>query len=160
MKYIYLDASARVKRYRQELGSEIVNATIEPAMSRYPRQLVISSLSIIETISILNRRRNEVGIPTEAFRSALRGVLEELRTYSYALLIDDQLLLSSARYAIEHNINSADAIHLAILLALQATAVASGDELLCLAADQRLIRAARAEGLTVINPEADELPIL
>jgi predicted nucleic acid-binding protein len=160
LKYIYLDASALVKRYRQELGSEIVNATIEQAMSRYPRQLVISSLSIIETISILNRRRNEVGIPTEAFRSALRGVLEELRTFSYALLIDDQLLLSSARYAIEHNINSADAIHLAILLALQATAVASGDELLCLAADQRLIRAARAEGLTVINPEADELPIL
>lgn len=91
MKYIYLDASALVKRYRQELGSEIVNATIEQAMSRYPRQLVISSLSIIETISILNRRRNKVGIPTEAFRSALRGVLEELRTFSYALLIDDQL---------------------------------------------------------------------
>jgi predicted nucleic acid-binding protein len=160
LKYLYLDASALVQRYRQELGSERVNATIEQVMSRHPRQLVISSLSIIETISILNRRRNEVGIPTEAFRSALRGILEELRTFSHALLIDDQLLLSSARYAIEHNIHSADAIHLAILLALQAAAVASGDELLCLAADGRLIRAARAEGLTVINPEADEPPIL
>ncbi len=91
MKYIYLDASALVKRYRQELGSEIVNATIEPAMSRYPRQLVISSLSIIETISILNRRRNEVGIPTEVFRSTLRGVLEEFWTFSHALLIEDPL---------------------------------------------------------------------
>jgi predicted nucleic acid-binding protein len=160
LKYLYLDASALVKRYRQEPGSEVANATIEQAVSRHPRQLVVSSLSIIETLSILNRRRNEVGIPIEAFRSALRGVLEELRTFSHALLIDDHLLLSSARYAIEHNINSADAIHLAILLALQATAVASGDELLCLAADQRLIRAARAEGLTVINPEADEPPIL
>ena len=91
MKYIYLDASALVKRYRQELGSEIVNATIEQAMSRYPRQLVISSLSIIETISILNRRHNEVGIPTEVFRSALRGVLEEFWTFSHALLIEDPL---------------------------------------------------------------------
>lgn len=91
MKYIYLDASALVKRYRQELGSEIVNATIEQAMSRYPRQLVISSLSIIETISILNRRRNEVGIPTEVFRSTLRGVLEEFWTFSHALLIEDPL---------------------------------------------------------------------
>jgi hypothetical protein len=138
----------------------VVNATIEQAMSRHPRQLVISSLSIIETISILNRRRNEVGIPTWAFRSALRGVLEELRTFSHALLIDDQLLLSSTRYAIAHHIHSADAIHLTILLTLQATAIASGDELLCLAADGRLIRAARTEGLTVINPEADEPPIL
>jgi uncharacterized protein with PIN domain len=91
LKYIYLDASALVKRYRQELGSEIVNATIEQAMSRYPRQLVISSLSIIETISILNRRRNEVGIPTEVFRSTLRGVLEEFWTFSHALLIEDPL---------------------------------------------------------------------
>jgi len=91
LKYIYLDASVLVKRYRQELGSEIVNATIEQAMSRYPRQLVISSLSIIETISILNRRRNEVGIPTEVFRSTLRGVLEEFWTFSHALLIEDPL---------------------------------------------------------------------
>ena len=97
-------------------------------MSRHPGQLVISSLSIIETLSILNRRRSEVDIPTEAFRSALRGVLEELRTFSHALLIDDQWLRSSARYATAHHINAADAIHLALLLALQATAVSSGDE--------------------------------
>ena len=51
-------------------------------------------------------------------------------------------------------------MHLAILLALQATALASGDEWLGLAADQRLLHATRAEGLTVINPEADEPPIL
>ena len=160
MKHVYLDASALVKRDRQEPGSDVLNATVERVASDNPRQLVVSSLSIIETLSILNRRRHEVGIPIEAFRSALRGVLEELGTFSHALLIDDHLLLTSARYAMEHNIHSADAIHLAILLALQATTVASGDELLCLAADQRLIRAARAEGLTVINPEADEPPIL
>ncbi len=59
----------------------------------------------------------------------------------------DDLRLSSAQYAIKHNINSADAILLAILLALQATTVASDDELPCLAANKRLIRASRAEGL-------------
>jgi hypothetical protein len=41
-------------RYWQELGSEVVHTTMEQAMSRPPRQLVISSLSIIETIAILN----------------------------------------------------------------------------------------------------------
>lgn len=129
MKYIYLDASTLVKRYRQETDSEVVNTTMNRTISQNARLLIVSSLSIIETISILNRRRNEVGIPTEAFRNALRGVLEERRTFSHALLIDDQLLLSSARYATQHHINSADAIHLAIPLALQATAIASGDEL-------------------------------
>ena len=129
MKYIYLDASALVKRDRQEAGSEVVNTPMARAISQDARLLIVASLSIIETISILNRRRNEVGIPTGTFRSALRGVLEERRTFSHALLIDDQLLLASARYAMDHNINSADAIHLAIVLALQATAVASGDAL-------------------------------
>lgn len=160
MKHVYLDASALVKRYRQEAGSEVVNDTIERVASDNPRHLVVSSLSIIETVSILNRRRNEAGIPAEAFRSALRRVIEELRTFSHALLIDDHLLLSSAQYAIKHNINSADATHLAILVALQATTVASDDELLCLAADQRLIRAARAEGITVVDPEAAQPPIV
>ena len=160
MKHVYLDASALVKRYRQEPGSDVVNDTVDRVASDNPRQLVISSLSIIETLSILNRRRNEAGIPAEAFRSALRPVLEELRTFSHALLIDDHLLLSSAQYAIKHNINSADAIHLAILLTLQATTVVSDDELLCLAADQRLIRAARTEGITVVNPEDAQPPIV
>ncbi|ETX06323.1 MAG: hypothetical protein ETSY2_17800 [Candidatus Entotheonella gemina] len=153
MKHIYLDASALVKRYRQESGSEVVNDIIERVVSDNPRRLVVSSLSIIETLAILNRRRNEAGIPVEVFRSALRHVIEELRTFSPALLIDDHLLLSSAQYAIKHNINSADAIHLAVLVVLQATVVASDDELLCLAADKRLIRAARAEGITVVDPE-------
>ena len=73
MKHIDLDASALVKRYRQEACSEVVNTTMDCAISQHARLLIVASLSIIETISILNRRRNEVGISTEAFRSALRG---------------------------------------------------------------------------------------
>ena len=121
MTHIYLDASALVKRYRQEPGSEVVNDTIERVSSDNPRRLVVSSLSIIEMLSILNRRRNEASIPLEPFRQALRTVIQEVRTFSHALLIDDHLMLSSAQYALKHNINSADAIHLSILLALQVT---------------------------------------
>lgn len=113
-----------------------------------------------ETLSILNRRRNEAGIPLDPFRRALRHVIQKARTFSHALLINDHLLLSSAQYAIKHNINSADAIHLAILLALQVTIIASDDALLCLAADQRLIRAARAEGIAVVDPEDAQPPAL
>lgn len=160
MTHVYLDASALVKRYRQEPGSEVVHQMIEQVASDNPRRLVVSSLSIIETLSILNRRRNEAGIPLEPFRRGLRSVIQEVRTFSHVLLVDDHLLLSSAQYAIKHNINSADAIHLAILLALQATMVASNDELRCLAADKRLIRAARAEGIAVIDPEEEQPSLL
>jgi predicted nucleic acid-binding protein len=160
LTHIYLDASALVKRYRQESGSAVVNDTIERVTADNPRRLVVSSLSTVETLSILNRRRNEAGIPVDAFRRALLGVMQEIRTFSYALVMDDQLVLSSIQYAIKHNINSADAIHIAILLALQVALDASGDDLLCLAADKRLVRAARAEGITVVDPEDIQPPIL
>ena len=160
MTHIYLDASALVKRYRQEPGSEVVNDTIERVSSDNPRRLVVSSLSLIEMLSILNRRRNEAGIPLEPFRQALRTVIQEVRTFSHALLIDDHLMLSSAQYALKHNINSADAIHLSILLALQVTVTASGDELICLASDKRLVRAARIEGITVVDPEESQPRVL
>ena len=65
MKYVYLDAS------------EVVKTTMDRPISQNARLLIVSSLSSIETIFILNRHRNEVGIPAQAFRSALRSVIEE-----------------------------------------------------------------------------------
>ena len=157
MTHVYLDASALGKRYRQEPDSEVVNDTIDRVLSDNPRRLIVSSLSIIETISILNRRRNEAGIPLALFRQALRSVIQEVRAFSHALLIDDGLLLMSAQYSIRRNINSADAIQLAILLALQMIITASDDDLLCLTADKRLVR---AEGITVVDPEDAQPPVL
>ncbi len=112
MIHIYLDASALVKRYRQEPGSLVVNDTIDRVMSENVKRLMVSSLTVAETLSILNRRRNAASIPLDAFNRSLRGIIQEVRHFSHPLIIDDYLLLSSTRYAIQHNINSADAIHL------------------------------------------------
>lgn len=69
MKHVYIDASALVKRFRQELGSEVVNDTIEHVAAHDPRHLVVSALTTLETLSILNRRRNEAQIPLPVFMS-------------------------------------------------------------------------------------------
>ena len=157
MKHVYLDASALVKRFRHELGSEVVNDTIERVSSDDARRLVVSILTTSETLSILNRRRNEAQIPLSVFILSLRGVIRELKSFSHYLVIDDHLILASAKYTIKHNINSADAIHLAILLSLQKTLRQSDDELICMTADKRLARAARTESITVVDPELHSL---
>lgn len=159
MTHVYLDASALVKRYRQEPGSDTVNDTVERLSGDDPRRVIVSSLGVTETLSILNRRRNEASIPLDQFTRSLRGVLEDIRRFSHALVIDDQLILSSTQYTFKHNINSADAIHLAVLLSLHSVLDASRDTLLCLVADRRLIRAGQEEGLWVVNPE-ETLPPL
>jgi predicted nucleic acid-binding protein len=153
LKYVYLDASALVKRFRHELGSEVVHDTIEHVSAHDARRLVVSALTTLETFSILNRRRNEAQIPLPVFILSLRGVIRELKKFSHYLVIDDYLILSSAKYAIKHNINSADAIHLAVLLSLRETIRQSDDDLICMTADKRLARAAHTEGIPAVDPE-------
>lgn len=78
MIHVYLDASALVKRYRQEPGSAVVNDTVERLVADNPRRLIVSSLATVETLSILNRRRNEASIPLDDFRRVLHRVLQDL----------------------------------------------------------------------------------
>ena len=157
MTHVYLDASALVKRFRQETGSEVVNDTVDRVSSHDPRRLVVSSLTALETISILNRRRNEVQIPLPEFLRSLRGIIREIRTFSPYLGIDDRLILTSVTHVIKHNVNSADAIHLAVLLSLRDALQQSDDKIVCLAADRRLVRAVWAEGIAAIDPEQDSV---
>ena len=72
MIHVYLDASALVKRYRREIGSEVVNDTIDRVSADDARRLFVSSLTTIETLSILNRRRNESHMPLADFIVSLR----------------------------------------------------------------------------------------
>ena len=157
MTHVYLDASALVKRFRHELGSEVVNDTIDRVSADNPRRLVVSALTTLETLAILNRRSNEAHIPRPAFLRSLQGVLREIRRFSHYLVIDDRRILASATYTLRHNINSADAIHVAVLLALRETLPHTSEALVCLAADKRLVRAVRAEGVTVVDPEQDSI---
>lgn len=157
MTHVYLDASALVKRFRHEIGSEVVNDTMDRVSTHNPRRLVVSSLTTLETLSILNRRRNDAQIPLPEFLRSLRGIIREIRTFSHYLVIDDRLVLTSVIHTIKHNVNSADAIHLAVPLSLRDALQQHAEDLVCLAADQRLVRAVREEGIVVIDPERDSI---
>jgi uncharacterized protein with PIN domain len=78
LTHVYLDASALVKRFRHEIGSMVVNDTIDRVSADDPRRLVVSALTTLETLAILNRRRNEAQIPLPDFLRSLQGVLREI----------------------------------------------------------------------------------
>jgi uncharacterized protein with PIN domain len=71
LTHVYLDASALVKRFRHELGSEVVDDVIERVAADNPRRLVVSSLTTLETLTVFNRRRNEAHLPLPDFLRAL-----------------------------------------------------------------------------------------
>jgi predicted nucleic acid-binding protein len=154
MIYIYFDASALIKQYTSEHGSNIVNTLFEHISDT---QIVCSALSIAEVISILVRKRNDARISDLLFKQSLANFHAEIVSSRKVrkTTVNNRLINLSLTFIFKHNINATDAIILRSALDLQQLLHESGDTLLFCAADKRLIRAAEAEGVTILNPEED-----
>ena len=67
-----------------------------------------------------------------------------------------RLVTTSFPLIVAHSINSTDALILKSALAIARKLRRAGDDLVLVASDQRLLRAAQAEGLTTFNPETQD----
>jgi len=67
--------------------------------------------------------------------------------------VDTAVILNSIPLISRHNINPSDALYLHQALNLQRRLEAEEHELLLVASDQHLLRAAENEGLMTLNPE-------
>ena len=116
--------------------------------------MITSVLSYSETCAVLVRKRNAdtlVAATFSAARSALRTeVVDDPDFGVLAVEFDD--ILGGIDLIDRHNLNSADASVPASFLGFVQAQPATTACLL-VAADQRLLRAAQAEGLRTLNPE-------
>jgi predicted nucleic acid-binding protein len=71
--------------------------------------------------------------------------------------VGDILIRTSLDLIEIHSLNATDALVLRSALEVAGVLRSAGDDLVLVAADTRLIRAAQAEGLTTFNPETDTL---
>jgi uncharacterized protein len=154
---LFWDASALAKRYAPEVGSATVDAFFAAIPST---QMVSTVISYVEIYSILLRKFNRQSIDQVAFNTAKTSLRNELiNDPDFTLLSVDDLAFYAGISLIEaHNLNSTDAALLILFQSYKAT-FASEDKVtfVLLAADERLVRTAIAEGITAINPES--LPI-
>lgn len=148
MMTYYLDTSALIKRYVDEVGSDWLRATLDTQPS-----VVIVHLTIVEVTSALMRRRREGALtPTEYTRVQNAFRSDCLCEYEMVTAVGD--IIDQANRLLERQpLRAYDAVHLA-------TAVVANQQLLAndlapltfLSADDRLNKAASAEGLTIDNP--------
>ena len=152
MSCYYLDASALVKRYVDEEGSDWLRATISPARSQL---LFTSRMTIVEVISAFARRVRDGSLTLEEFASA-RDLFRGDCLDEYQIMPPSIAVVDSASALLErHPLRAYDAIHLATALgAQQFLADQNYPALTFLSADDRLNQAAVAEGLAVDNPNA------
>ena len=152
MTTLYVDTSALVKRYVDETGSAWLRATIDPALSPL---VVISHLTLVEMRSAFQRRLRE-GVLTSAELSQLHDAFHSDCRDEYQIFPVNQAVIELAGELIErHPLRTLDAVQLATALIARQFLVTRGfPEVVFIAADDRLLQAAVAEGLTADNPNA------
>jgi len=146
---ILWDASTLAKRYAPELGRETVKTlwAIVP-----PAQMMATFPIYAETYSLLLRKRNRQEMTNEIFAAA-KSLLrtEVIDSPDFVMLATDaEDVLAGIVLMERHSINSSDAAFLAVCLRY---APPLGEVCVLVASDQRLLRAAAAEGLRTLNPE-------
>lgn len=153
MKSFLIDASALVKRFLPEPGAPLVHALLD---SVEHSRLVCATSSVAETFSIIIRAQNDGRLTADMGERAIRLFYWEVLFGALRTMHPGEHLLSGALELVErHNINSTDAFLLRAGLDLQAGLQVSGDGLVLVASDARLLRAARNEGFSLFDPETD-----
>ena len=73
MKSYFFDTSALIKRYHEEKGTDIVDEIFDS-----DSLIIISSLSIVEGVSALTRKKNEGKLSHEEFENLLKELFSDI----------------------------------------------------------------------------------
>jgi uncharacterized protein len=152
MNLFVLDASALVKRYIVETGS----ALIDHLFARSSKDRLSSSmLGLAEVAACLIRKRNSAIITAGTFASAFAALLAEtLDAPDFTKYAADNAVIRAAIALLDtYAINSADSVLLQIALEANANELGKNNAIVLVSSDQRLIKAAQAEGLITFDPE-------
>ena len=155
MNHFALDASALVKRYHNEPGAEVVQALTDAVLADDPRRALASWSTLAETLASLNRKRNDGILSQHLYQAVRTRLLLEVREMNI-LTVTDTAVRNSLSLIERYHINASDALFLRQALDWQAE-LPEGDHVVMVTADRRLLRAAEAEGLAILDPEQSEV---
>jgi predicted nucleic acid-binding protein len=152
MNAFLLDASALAKRYSLETGS----ARVDQLFNRVTHdRLMCLMIGAAEVASVLVRRRNSGVLSATTFSQSMANLKAEIvdQEEFNTLPMDNDLITAAMPFIDRHSVNATDAVVLRLALDLAAQIRVQGDDLVLVASDQRLQRAAQVEGLLSFDPE-------
>lgn len=145
MALFFLDTSAVVKRYVQETGTAWVQTLTLPNASH---SLVVVRITLPEMISAVTRRERGGSLSPADAATALADFQYDFARQYLVVEVSAGLVADAASQARRYGLRAYDAVQLAA--ALEVFAQAPTLELV--SADNELNAAARAEGLSVEDP--------
>ncbi len=150
MTHYFLDSSALVKRYVVETGTSWVRLITS---QRTGNTVIIAHITPIEIVSGTMRRKRDGSISARTAR-AVRLLVDRHTRREYKVIGLTDLVAQHAEDLLErHVLRAYDAVQLASALVSSHRLAAAGlSPLIFVAADQRLLATAVAEGLTTDDP--------
>ena len=153
MYYFYFDASALVKRYTEETGSDKVDYLF---VNVPLNQLKCLTIGAAEVFWICVRKKNDGRMTPYEFTHAVVNLNREVTSETSDFCTDsvpDALVWASLSLIETYSLNSVDAMVLRSALEAATELRRTDDTLVLVASDQRLLRAANNERLLIFNPE-------
>lgn len=145
MAAYFLDSSAVMKRYVQEIGTVWVRALTASGTGNF---FYLARITDVEVTAALARRRGQPGLSVVQAVAALRQFRRDFGQDYRVVEITIALLQRAAQLADTHALRGYDAVQLAVALDVHARDQA----LVLVSADAELNAAATAEGLRVEDP--------
>jgi len=146
----FLDSSALVKRYVAETGTVWVQALASPTERH---QLLIARVTWVEVLGALARREREGSLAPSDVARTVRSFQYDLDTRYQVVEFSRELAEAAGQLVRRHPLRAYDAVQLASALRVQLNLTqAQAPPLTFVAADDRLLAIAQAEGLRVDNP--------
>lgn len=147
MPRLFFDTSALVKRYYEEVGSAVVDELVEAA----DNEVVITSLSVIETASALRRKQNRGEITSDDVDRLLGAFFEEALDGFVILPMDESFSGTALDLVIRDDLRTLDSLQLAAALSI--VTETSTPTFVC--ADRDLADVAGERGLETRVPGSD-----
>jgi len=150
MAVFYLDASAILKRYRTEKGTEIVDDIYD---GRGVQHIILTSqLTCIEVESVAARARKAGILNGHQYRTLLGAFSRDLSEGLRLVAIGPERLVEAAEVVREVPLRSLDAIHYTVVRRLNM--MWGSHPFVFVGSDRELLDACHSNGIKYVDPEA------
>lgn len=149
MKAYFFDSSAIVKGYIKEIGSSYILSIADPVAGNF---IYGVSIAEVEVVSAISRRLREGSITASDAASAIAALRTDFADNLRVAATTSAIIDRAIRLTQIHFLRAYDAIQLSAALEVNERFIVANESLTLISADVALNHAARAEGLTVEDP--------
>ena len=149
MAIYFLDSTALIKRYVDEIGTEWVRGIAEPAMDN---RVYVAQTTLVEVASAVNCRQRDGNISGEEADHIVSNIQRHFAEQYTVLIIGADTIDHAVNSAIRHRLRTCAAIQLAAAMVLFLQCQEDNLPLTFISTDAALNDAACREGITVEDP--------